>query len=435
MLLLLSLAAAHLAEATEAGLSGRISFDYVPRWLDDTDVGDEDVHVGLLLDWGSSQDRFSGSLYWRGVKDADGVSGPAGGRFRSVYDTYGDDWFSELYYAYADVRSDGFLRRTRAGRQYLYEGQPFHFDGLSLRTRRGPGGLRATAFGGVPVHYFEESREGDWLLGLDVEMRPWHGGKIRAVYAHVDDDARFVGLPVTSEGDDLLVLSVGSRLGHWGRGLVRYTSVDGKARDVLARAEVRFERIDADVSFAYYAQPDTLAQFTTDLSVYSLVQGASHPYDRIDLCASKGFRTRGGWRVGLEARGSWRNLSEALDEGEYNRDYDFVRVGVGLEAPERRRFEASAGYASWQSSGDDVGAFDAEIRWRPTENLRLGLGTSYALYRYDVLSLREETDVRETFVKAQWSPNERVALRLRYAAEKYDGDLIHKMELGCSVEF
>ena len=43
--------------------------------------------------------------------------------------------------------------------------------------------------------------------------------------------------------------------------------------------------------------------------------------------------------------------------------------------------------------------------------------------------------MRETFFKALWSPCERTELRFRYAAEKYDGDLIHKMELGCSVEF
>ena len=50
-------------------------------------------------------------------------------------------------------------------------------------------------------------------------MHPWHGGRLRALYAHVDDEARLVGLPVTTEGDDPPVLSAGSRLGHWGRGL------------------------------------------------------------------------------------------------------------------------------------------------------------------------------------------------------------------------
>lgn len=432
-----SLAAAGLAHASEAELSGRISFDYVPRWLDDTEMGDQDIHVGLLLDLDVPEDRITGAFYWRAIKDVDGISGSAGSRFRSVYDAYGDGWFNQLFYAYGEYRSDGPLSRVKVGRQFLYEGQPFHFDGLKLQTREWFKGLRALTFVGAPVHFFEDASS-DWLVGVGAEMRPWEGGRLKALFAHVEDGVRFAGLPETSQADDLYIFSVGSRLGDWGSALARYTGVDAETRDVLLRANASFRRIDTDVHVSFYAQPETLSEFTTDISIYNLVQGPSYPYRKTDLSISKGFKADNGWRTTVDGRLAARRLSEAGDEGEYNRDYDLLWLGVGLEAPGRRKFSASIGYAWWWSTlaaDVDVSAFDAEMRWRPVENLRLGLGTSYSLYRYNAFSLAEETDVRETFLKALWKPDENTSLRFRWAFEKYNGDLIHKVELGCAVQF
>ncbi len=108
---------------------------------------------------------------------------------------------------------------------------------------------------------------------------------------------------------------------------------------------------------------------------------------------------------------------------------------MGLEAPDRRKFSAELGQAWWWSSGNDVTAFDAWLRWRPNEKVRVDVGTSYSLYRNDVFSLSEQTDVRETFLKVLWRPGERTELKLRWAFESYSGDLIHKVVLGCLVRF
>ncbi len=426
------------AYAVDVELSGRVSLDYVPRWLDGTEIGDQDLYLSVLLDCRDPMDRFSGSLYWRGVKDIDGVSGSMNSRFRSVYDAYGDEWFGQLFYAYADVKSDGPLSRARIGRQFLYQGQPFHFDGLRLQTREGPKGIRVLGFAGIPVHYFEESGGENWLVGLGAEMRPWKGGKLTALLAHVQDDARFVGLPETSEIDNLLILSAGSMLGDWGSALVRFTGVDAEARDVLLRARASLRQIDTNVSLSCYAQTMTLEESTIDFSAYNLVQGVSHPYAKVDFSASKGFKLSSGWRVSAEGRGAARRLFDPGDEGEYNRNYDLLWLGVGFEAPERRKFSANIGLAWWWSTltaGDDIRALDAELRWQPVEGLRIGFGSSYSLYRYDVFSLSEQTDVRETFIKVLWKPAEHIEFKGRYAAEQYDGDLIHKMGLGCSVKF
>jgi hypothetical protein len=438
--LMASLAATGDAFASE-GLSGRVSAQYVPRWIGGTETGDEDLYVDLALSWGGPQDRASGDLCWRGVKDLNGASPSASNRFRSVYDAYGDDWYSQLFHAYVDLSGHGFFIRTRLGRQYLYQGQPFHFDGLKLTTRAGPAGLRGIVFGGAPVHYFEDPDDGDWLAGAGVEAKPWEGGRLALLYAHVEDDASFFGLPALDQRDDLLVFSMASALSQWGSGLFRYTGVDGRTRDVVLRARGSHEPTETDLSFSYYEQPGTLSEFTTDLSVYGLVQGELHPYRRADLFLGKGWTTLLGWRVGIEAGGGVRRLADSADEGEYNREYERLRLGVGVDSPgplDRRggrRFSASAGQVWWWSTTGDVSAIEAELRWRPNERFGLRVGTSFALYQYNRFSLAEETDVRETYVEAAWSPHERTDLRVRYAAEDYGDDLVHEMELGCAVRF
>jgi hypothetical protein len=124
--------------ASERDLTGRVTLCYIPRWIDGADTGDQEISVGLSLDWRPPTSRWSGSVYFRGIADIDGAYGTAGRRFRSAYDTYDDEFFAQLFYAYADYRSEGAFERARFGGQFLHEGHTFHFDGLSLRTRRGP---------------------------------------------------------------------------------------------------------------------------------------------------------------------------------------------------------------------------------------------------------------------------------------------------------
>lgn len=427
---------ARAADGQGPSLSGRVSLDYVPRWLQGTDYRDQDIYATVLADWRGNDDRFSGSFFWRSVKDIDGLDPPKDSPFRSVYDAYGGEWFHQLFYAYIDMRTDGPVRLARAGRQFLYEGQPFHFDGVRFDSRKGLGGLGASLFGGVPVHYFESSREGDWLVGFGVEARPWPGGRVSALYAHVEDDARFFGLPVTSEVDDLLVLSANAFLGEWGSALARYTAVDAQTRDLFLRAQTYSERTDTCVFLSYYRQPRTLAEFSIDLSVYDLIQGESYPYDKFDLAVSKGFRTSDGARVGLEAGGTVRRLSDATDEGEYNRDYGVVRLGMGFESAGPRKLTTGIGQVWWWSSGDDASAFEAEVSYEPNEDLKLSMGTTYALFKYDILGFSERADVREAYLKVRWKATEKAELRFRYAAEREaDEGLIHTLGLRWAMRF
>lgn len=423
-----------LLAADTSHASSSISFDHVPRWDEERDLWDQDLYLNLLLRWGERPDPFSGSVYWRGVKDVDGPGEEVNDPFPSVYDAYGDGWFGHLYHAYFNLRGScgGYL--ARLGRQFIHEGTPFHFDGIRYDTSEGPKGLRASVFGGVPVHYFEESNVGDWLAGAGVEACPWRGGRLGLIYAHVEDDSRLAGLPVTSEADDMLILRARARLSEWGSALLRYTAVDARTRDVTFRTRAFFQRTDTALSITYYAQPQELAEFTTDVSPYHLVQGSSYPFSRIDLFVSKGLRT-GDWRISLEGRAGARRLESSGDEGEYNRDYDLVRLGAAFEFREPCTLSLAAGSAWWWSSGGDVSAFDGEVRWEPSDRFSLGVGSTYSLYRYELSTLAEQRDVRETYVRLRWRSPEKNEIRLRYSWESESGERIHKARLGCTVRF
>ena len=36
--------------ASESDLTGRVTLDHIPRWIDGADTGDQDISVGLSLD-------------------------------------------------------------------------------------------------------------------------------------------------------------------------------------------------------------------------------------------------------------------------------------------------------------------------------------------------------------------------------------------------
>jgi hypothetical protein len=415
-------------------LRGRLALEYVPRWVDGTDTGDQDLYASVELAWGDSDSRWSGSISCRAVKDLDGAHAAPGGRFRSVYDTYGDDWFGQLFHAHVEMRTGGVLERTRLGRQYLHKGHPFYFDGLAIESRRARGGLRASIFGGVPVHFFEPSSGGDWLAGVGIELRPWRGGLVELLYAHFDDETQLLGMPSGSNVSDLVVASVRSRLGERCLTAIRHTTVNTRTRDLLARFRFTATDARADVHVVYYLQPLELEILSSDLAAVALVEGTSHPYSRIDVRVATRRGNARGWTTRLTGRAATRRLIDPSDETEYNREYDVLWFGVDIASPGRRS-SAHIGPLYWWSSEKSVWAMDAEARWEREDRWHLSVGTTYSVFKYDALSLAEQADVHEVYARARWKVRDELTLKLRYAAERYDGDLVHEMECGCAFTF
>lgn len=126
---------------------------------------DSDLYQIVTLDFGSPGDKVRGALMGRGAFDLDGGRGLLLGPFRSIEDTFSGSPTGRLYYGYADIDDVGRFESVRVGRQYLDEMPGLAFDGLALKGRSGE---RTTfgLYGGIPVLRFEETSDGDWLLGF-----------------------------------------------------------------------------------------------------------------------------------------------------------------------------------------------------------------------------------------------------------------------------
>jgi hypothetical protein len=441
--------------------SGRFSLDFARRWHQPTGSHDQDLFATLLVSWGGTDDRISGSIYGRGQRDLDGIGSRATALddpLWNSWDSLGHAWSGQLFHAYCDLRNEPGQTFVRLGRQFVYEGQPFHFDGAKFSTKEGVLGLKASGFGGVPVSYFEDLVSGEWLAGVGLEARPWRPVRAAVVYAHIEEKTDFGGTESQGESiqSDLLIATVNARLWHWGTALVRYSAVDARTRDLLLRANVVMQRLDARASVSYYVQPMALDETDATLSPYRLnraaneglpnqpVQVAIRPFWRLELSAFKDFHA-GDWRLGLGGRVTLRRLEDEADEGAYNHEYEVFWYGVEIEPPLPWHLSLSAGQMFWHSPGNDVDAFDAELRWTPVDAFDLRVGTTYSLFKYDLrypteltnptLYPFERTDVQEVFLKLRWKTPWRVALRLGYAAEDEDGEWTHKMRLGWSLGF
>jgi hypothetical protein len=95
-----------------------------------------------------------------------------------------------LYEAHADGTDIGPLSELKLGRQ-IDELTPVYawFDGVSARSKPiNSHDLEFGAYGGLPVHLHESSRNGDLLAGVFAESKLWPDGRARVDWMHLKDD-------------------------------------------------------------------------------------------------------------------------------------------------------------------------------------------------------------------------------------------------------
>ena len=351
---------------------------------------------------------------------------------RSAHDDHGA-WHGRLYHANFDWHpSKRGIERVRLGRQFIYERQPFHFDGVRVQSTRGAGGLSASAFAGIPVHPFD--RPQGTLAGAGIECRPWRGAKLSALYAVVDGGPDYLGLPAADAGDSLLVLSAASRIKDWGTVRARSTSVDSELRDFTVETRAYFARPDLRIGLSYYSQPRSLTMISPDLSSYESMLGSSLPFRRLDATLTKGRPTSRG-RVAYYVAATIRELEDSGAEGDFNRDFKMLHLGVRNEMERWGKLTSNLGVEWWWSSQGRSEAFEAEVDWRPVKHVRIGAGTSFSLYKYDFFSGKERHDVTEIFLRGRWRARSGDEWRVRLSLEREGWDTTTELRVRWTREF
>ncbi|HLG31146.1 MAG TPA: hypothetical protein VI387_13135, partial [Candidatus Brocadiales bacterium] len=141
-----------------SNLHGYVRTKYRFRSLEGNGT-DNDFYQYLNLHLGDERkDRLTANLYGTLRENFEKERGV----FASIDDTYQKTLTGRLYELYANVKNVGMIDNTRIGRQYLYDVEPLHFDGVKLDFKglSALGGLRFIAYGGVPVHLFESQPDG-----------------------------------------------------------------------------------------------------------------------------------------------------------------------------------------------------------------------------------------------------------------------------------
>lgn len=386
---------------------------------------DQDVVGRLGVDIGSaSDDAVTAHLRARGFWNADGRR--RDDPFPGLDHSFQDEWNGRLYAAHVDVHRQGPVDLLRLGRQDLDETPTtLQFDGARLDSVRFGGALKvwAAAYGGVPVHQFEERRRGDLVAGLAGGLQPWSGGRVRLDAMHLEDEFLAIG-----RQDDLLSVRWWQQLGELQlHGL--HTWRDGQARDLLLGS--RGELLGCQWTFDYRELVSTQRQQVTELDPFYVIGFDYSPYRQLsavlrrDLCE--------GIDVGLA--GDLRRLRDEGDQAAFNREFERLTVDAAWRDVLVRGLSLSVAGSYWNSSGESFRTVTGELAYRPDATLRLAIGSGYDLFRYDVFDARERVHVRSYHVRLERRLGEDVRLDAGYELQRDDLDEFHLFRVGMTWTF
>lgn len=419
-------------------LSGNLSQRY--RYRESGNASDQDVYGYFNLDAVYPGDRTRGvpfgklelNLQGSYNLDVDGFDTAAEASrgtsffpFTDATNTFGDRFRGFVHSAYLELTEVAAFERLRVGRQTRHVEETFLFDGGSLRTKRWKT-LSFEAYGGVPTHLYESSSSGDALTGFGVESRVKPNLTIGADYLYVRDTH-----DQTRDTEEHLYRLRGRY------NLDREWTLNAAAswvdsRDRRQQLELRYlsEAWGLLAQLRVLRQNGVVGFQSNELSPYLFVQGRYAPFYqyRLDIHQPIGesFEISGGIHL--------RHLEDSTDESLYN--HDFRNYYVALETSDLwQSATASLQLDVWDSDSDDVYAASFEIEQKVGELLRARLGTSYSLYRVDLVTGAERERDRVYYVKLRWRLTSRLTADTDYQYERDANTEYHTVTTGLRLWF
>jgi hypothetical protein len=419
---------ASTADASPQLLHGSLALRYRGRATSDDQ--DHDVRALLTLDLVDPRSPWiSGHMQARLDGDLDGQEEDE--VFQDLNDTWDSDLVAKLYLAYADValardpaKSPGTLRIGRQSDVRLPE--VLRLDGVSYRTRPlGARELEVGLYGGVPVHLYESSSEGDQAYGTFIEGRPWAAGRVRFDWMHLEDE-----VALGAERDDLLALGLWQELAERWRLEGELTRLEGEPRDLRLRALYDDPDTYSLARVSYYELQDTQVFRTQELDPFSEQLLEYFPYRQGSLNVSRAFGAHAVLDLGFDVR----RVSDADDVGEFNREWErYYATATWHDAPVEGLALSLTGDL-WDDDERDTNALGADLSY-DHEPWRTALGTYYSLYKYELLELAEREDVRTYYARAERAISARLRLDVLYEFEDDDLDTYHTLRLGAIWRF
>lgn len=409
---------------------GDLTVRYRARW--NTDVTDQDLYQFLNLRAGDeSKDRVSGAVFVRFAEDLDSAHSRDGGSsFRSLDDTFGRGFNALLYTAYATIRpAGGPFESLRVGRQYVYAAETFHLDGVSVTTRPliDAIDLKLTVYGGIPVHFYEGSSGGDWLLGLRLAADPWAGTRAALDYTHDEDSLSILG---TKPKNDFAAFSVWQEVAKNADLYGQFSWLDGP-RDATLRGTVSFPESDLTIQASYYHLFETQRELATEFDPYTSVLQELVSYHQADLRVSKGF----GEHFDVEVGASARELLDGEAESPFNRDTRRVYVTPTVTDLPWQGTSVSVTGESYSGNGEDIRTWGVDVSHRFSKTLKVSVGSDYSLYAYGPLATVERSNIRTVYARAKFPLTSALSADIRYTWERDDVETFHGLTLALVLDF
>ena len=368
----------------------------------------------------------SGSFVW----DLDQFP-DVGNPFSGLSETYDGRLLGYLYEAYGEVDPEGPIRTLRAGRQVLWREEGIRFDGVyaeALATDR----TEISLYGGVPVHFYESSPDGDLLAGAGFAISPARRLRVSIDGIYVRDRRDVPGVP-SVEGDLLTVLAVEGSPDPRIRARGTFSMLDAKER--RETAEIYFfdpaSRIRMNARLV--RQNDITDIPVTEFSPYAAVLGVLEPYFQFQVDAGAPIVEPLEVALGYARR----ELIEGADEGLFNHEFDHgyaIATLVSFPWPETSLNVRGDG---WNAGGEDVLTLGGgvEARFGEKEEWRAEVGTDYSLYRVDFFTGEERLRDRVYYGRVRRRLGEHLDLGLAYRYERDDLDEYHVADLVVGLRF
>jgi hypothetical protein len=415
-------------------IDGTFTNRYRARWTSSS--SDQDLYQNLWLRAGDPEkNRVSGTFLGRLSEDIDGRShGPGFSVFRDINDTYTSNVNGRFYEGYLDLRNMEWMERAhletiRGGRQVFDESaETLVFDGGRIDSRpfRGLKDLRLTAYGGLPVHYFESSARGDAMVGAGAEASPWPLGRARIDWTYLQD--RRDDLEVRNHLVSFaLWQGFGERFSLHGR----YNLLDGQSRDYLVRGTFQEPKWDFLFQASFHQSVATIRQLAIELDPFFSVVQELRPFWEVDLRASKGL----GPHLVVDGGISLRQLDRSSDEGSFNHDFRRYYLTPATRDWPFRGTTISVTGEVWDSQDNQIFSVGGEVSQRFAKVIQVSAGSSYYLYRFDFFSDEERTHVRTFFGRLDYQLAKDLRLFGLYQYERDDLFTYHTVEVGLRYSF
>jgi hypothetical protein len=196
-----------------------------------------------------------------------------------------------------------------------------------------------------------------------------------------------------------------------------YSSVNGQQRRALFRARWLDKKNGLVLSGSILRQNVALADYSTEISPYSVVLAEYAPYYRYRLMVLKGL----GKHLEVETGADIRRLLDRDDEGMLNHSYERYYAGVHFKKVFKRKLDFTVMAERWNATGrSDRTALEGFVKLAASEKLTLRVGSDFSRYLYDYSFNEEKENVYSTYVRADYRLSRAASIRLKYSFNRDD---------------